>query len=624
MIQAATATANGEYWAINDPNNAAMAQAWINPATEPSKSYSFLAVVKKGTVPGKIANIILWTGVRNVIYFDLATGAFAKGNFNTYPVDDGGVLDGGEDWIVWATAKTPPTNPSSAIFAFTPASGEGTPPSEIAASTGSADVHDLITIQGPWTGLGPYMLRGRLGQFGKTVADLLKSVTEKGSDINGGLTDSAAGNAVVSRDKILTALGTSAGIVGQGALATLNSVLWANQVTGDGKPSDYAGTVVTPVANPKVTIIGNMITKSAPAGWDTGARTLEPISGAGVVRFRANMESGGLWMFGLVLNPDAPIANSGDVENNISYGVYKYAATSLRAIGGGYWPTFSGVADNNTIISIVYDGIFVTCWAGFTLLKTFNVGPGKILYPRFFPYTSGMFVRDLFIARQTELTDINRNVYDLGSGNYNAVLRTDLKTPLGTAAGIINQGVLATLNSVNMDAYVADGTVYARIRADQLSGGVPKLSVAGSGVQIGDGRNLPPIIGAGGRYQFVGAVTYSATSSSATISVAAGTLYMGDVALSYNGMSVGVTGTAGTSRTFYLYVDANQYSSGAHTLKQTTNGIDIYNSSSRIWVGTCTVAFPASGSGTGGGFGGGGFGGGSAGGSGGGVNQGIP
>lgn len=101
-----------------------------------------------------------------------------------------------------------------------------------------------------------------------------------------------------------------------------------------------------------------------------------------------------------------------------------------------------------------------------------------------------------------------------------------------------------------------------------------------------------------------GAISYSATPTSATISVTAGTFAMGSQQVSYSASSASVSGTSGTSTTFWLYYDDPGLTGGSKTLVASTAVVDTYNSDSRVLVGSVAVAFPASGSSGGGGSGG--------------------
>lgn len=127
----------------------------------------------------------------------------------------------------------------------------------------------------------------------------------------------------------------------------------------------------------------------------------------------------------------------------------------------------------------------------------------------------------------------------------------------------------------------------------------------GSGHRIGDNRNLPQIMVGNGRAKVATTITYTASAgepATATISVGAFTVITGSVSVAYSASSVGVSGTGGTSVTYFLYMDDPAYAGGARTLVATTNGNDVYSADGRIYIGSCAVTFPTSG--TGGGDGG--------------------
>jgi hypothetical protein len=98
--------------------------------------------------------------------------------------------------------------------------------------------------------------------------------------------------------------------------------------------------------------------------------------------------------------------------------------------------------------------------------------------------------------------------------------------------------------------------------------------------------------------------SYSATPTSATITLAAFTVLSG-TNISYNAMSASVTGTAGSTVTYYLYFDDPNYAGGTQTLVATTNGNDVYSGIGRVYAGPLNVTYPTSGGGSGGGGGGG-------------------
>jgi hypothetical protein len=157
---------------------------------------------------------------------------------------------------------------------------------------------------------------------------------------------------------------------------------------------------------------------------------------------------------------------------------------------------------------------------------------------------------------------------------------------------------------------IGDGTTYARILGSQLSSGAHKLTVAGSGMQVADQRNLLPILSAGAQAVWQNlSITYTAAAGSpatATISVSAAQilgLQNAGATVDYNASSASVTGTGGTSATYYLYYIDPAYSGGAQTLYATTTGNDLRQQLGIVYIGSVAVTFPTSGSG--GGLGGG-------------------
>jgi hypothetical protein len=128
------------------------------------------------------------------------------------------------------------------------------------------------------------------------------------------------------------------------------------------------------------------------------------------------------------------------------------------------------------------------------------------------------------------------------------------------------------------------------------------VEVVGSGVRIGDNRNLNQLNVGNGTAKVPTVVTYTSTTTTATISVAAWTMLNGSNNVSYGAKSVGVSGTGTVN--YFLYLDDPTFS-GTGTLVATTNGNNVYGSEGRVYVGSCAVTYAAGGSGGGGGGGGG-------------------
>jgi len=157
------------------------------------------------------------------------------------------------------------------------------------------------------------------------------------------------------------------------------------------------------------------------------------------------------------------------------------------------------------------------------------------------------------------------------------------------------------------------GTTYAYVEViNSNTGGISRFDevrvsrndvrVAGSGARLGDMRNQVMVgVGNYGAGWSGGGITYSASSTSATITAAAATLQLGSSSLAYNSANVTVSGSAGLVRTYYLYYDDDGYTGGSKTLNATTSQITSLAANGRILVGQVTVTFPTSGTGSGGG-----------------------
>jgi predicted phage tail protein len=136
---------------------------------------------------------------------------------------------------------------------------------------------------------------------------------------------------------------------------------------------------------------------------------------------------------------------------------------------------------------------------------------------------------------------------------------------------------------------------------------VQGLTEPGSGVTIGDQRNLLPVAVGSLRSQWIG-ITLSYTSAdgsppTATISISAATLQIGDTSISYNASSVSLTGTSSSTVTYYLYYRDPGFQGGSCTLNASTTGSDLTAFNDAIYVGSIDVTYPASGGGAGGGSG---------------------
>jgi len=167
--------------------------------------------------------------------------------------------------------------------------------------------------------------------------------------------------------------------------------------------------------------------------------------------------------------------------------------------------------------------------------------------------------------------------------------------------GVVASGpVPATADHAYITLQCANAAAYALFNAIVVT--VNDVRVAGSGARLGDMRNQVMVgVGNYGAGWSGGGITYSASSTSATITAAAATLQIGDTPLAYNSANVTVSGSAGLVRTYYLYYDDGGYTGGSKTLNATTSQITALAANGRMMVGQVTVTFPTSGTGGGGG-----------------------
>lgn len=202
------------------------------------------------------------------------------------------------------------------------------------------------------------------------------------------------------------------------------------------------------------------------------------------------------------------------------------------------------------------------------------------------------------------------------AGAETAVVFAYLQMVNGTGAAIDVSGCIqqriddvSLIEMADLDSDVFDGSEFARIKSSELTGGVHKLGIAGSGAQLGSPRNIPNLSNAGQRANFSGlSVSYTAASgtpATATISASAFTQMQGGGSedIAYSARTVPVTGTGGTTVRYYVYHDDPAYAGGAPTLQATTSQDVLYGALGRVYLAYVDVAFPTSGTSGGGGGG---------------------
>lgn len=119
----------------------------------------------------------------------------------------------------------------------------------------------------------------------------------------------------------------------------------------------------------------------------------------------------------------------------------------------------------------------------------------------------------------------------------------------------------ATIMPGNQDE-VPDGPTYARTLGTELTAGVHKLGIAGSGKRVGDQRNLPQSLTSA--YGSVNSATALVASSVGTVSVNAHTAYMGGSSAAYSAVSPAVSGLT-QNNSYVIYCIDPAYAGGVQT-----------------------------------------------------------
>jgi hypothetical protein len=113
-------------------------------------------------------------------------------------------------------------------------------------------------------------------------------------------------------------------------------------------------------------------------------------------------------------------------------------------------------------------------------------------------------------------------------------------------------------------------------------------------------RNLPLVTWGnyGGGWSGL-SIPYTTTTASCTFTPSAATFVGGGDSIAYNASSLTVSGTAGSTVTYYLYYDDPGMTGGSKTLQATTNQITSLNANGRVLLGKVAVTYPTSGTGSG-------------------------
>lgn len=158
------------------------------------------------------------------------------------------------------------------------------------------------------------------------------------------------------------------------------------------------------------------------------------------------------------------------------------------------------------------------------------------------------------------------------------------------------------VRQTELDNEVRDGATYGRILGSDLSSGAHKLTVAGSDKRTGDARNVNQVFASNSGMAIpTNPLTAADVGATATISIAAGTGYIGSITYTWNSGSI--TGLAFSTK-YYVYADDPNLAGGTLTFSASTAPEDASKNNGRVSFGSITT--PADGGGGTGGAGGGG------------------
>lgn len=157
--------------------------------------------------------------------------------------------------------------------------------------------------------------------------------------------------------------------------------------------------------------------------------------------------------------------------------------------------------------------------------------------------------------------------------------------------------IAATKEELDVVESKADEAQEAAEDAQQTADHADALTQPGSGVQLGDQRNLLPTTVSSVRSLWEG-LTLSATYDTAspaevTLTASAATLRVGSASTSYDSANTKVTQARGTVARYYGYYLDAAWEGGQRLLNITTDEASLANQDGVVWVGEFAVAVPA-------------------------------
>lgn len=242
----------------------------------------------------------------------------------------------------------------------------------------------------------------------------------------------ASGGASAVLSAFKTALGTAASIAGQGLLATLNAANWATQVTGTGKPADYSTRNEDGDNMLEDPLkMSSMVIGQAPVTLENAGGAAG--SGRGLDNFRIRLDGNNAWAY--LQGKKMPVT-PGEKLFSEFYVFRTSGAGSAEIVLNLH--CFDGAGNYLTTVNCGYT-LNPTADTWVRITGTCTVPNCSLVLPFFQRYNSGpagsVYFSEPYIGRKQKGADV---------------------TGTNTAAAFAGQGLLATLNLINSIAYLAD------------------------------------------------------------------------------------------------------------------------------------------------------------------------
>lgn len=456
-----------------------------------------------------------------------------------------------------------------------------------------------VTLPANTRAILPYWFGGAAVAYTRTLTNLRVAPTALLATVGGTLgTDIYSSTGVVQTDStLITSMGTAASITGQAPTATSSDYA---VITGDTRPSPYAGTSLVPPTKvgetAKFSFVGNrmQLLTALTAGWRAIGYNWQTFPNGFAISART-LTTAGQQIFGFALATHINNADTAPYYQMLAHGWYLNGIDAYSMAGGSYTLRATNVSTTDNL-AMAYNGITVFYLINGTVFHSVNVGRGVVYFPKFLvennsgsPSNSGW--QDIQVSPFAEAADMGSNIYDLSSGNYQVVPRGEIRTPLGTAAAIASQGWFATANALDLE----DTTrLTNRTRISRLAAATGRII---------DARGLESNRSYGLRSLF-DSPAFTDTwvgANNVTINIPASTLYT-DFGTTLSLPSGSVTNcSAGTL--YYLYRNMADPADATGTYAASTS-LATALGTGKVYLGAFTTRATSGGSGSGGGYGG--------------------